>query len=106
MNKTLKIILGLSALAAGAALTAGAVILARNGKFDEIINIIKRKTESCSLTDSNDLTKANFKKIAKDLNRNIQETSKRISGDNHNKIQNEYDKMHWGIKLGNKKDLN
>lgn len=83
MGKTLKIILGISAFAAA----AGAVFLAKSGKFDEIVKKFKNhENESCSLEFGN--TQDNLHKIAMDLKSDIEQNAKRISEEHHKRLQN------------------
>lgn len=105
MNKTMKIILAVSAIAAGTALTAAAIILTKNGKLDEIIKKFKKEEESCQL-DDNIMIKNKLRRIARQINKDIKATEKRISQDHHGKRQNDYEKMNWGKHFDKKNILN
>lgn len=105
MNKTMKIILGITVIAAGAALTAATVILAKNGKLDEIIKKFQKEKDSCSLDDGG-VAKNKLRDIARELNKEIKATAKRTSDENHSKRQNDYEKMSWGKDFIKKGSLN
>ncbi len=63
MNKTVKIVGGFLIFGLAAAVVS-AIVMAKNGKFDEIIEKIKNKKESCEL-DTEDILESSICMISK-----------------------------------------